>query len=144
MHHICRVARDKKMRHRGFHALMKFFGGCCKRKKISVLVVYISYCSFLFSLPFFVTLTNLPAPCVNHAVVRATRSPFCLMNHVRHGDRRSLALPGHFTHVKVAFCKTGSSAGSMCSVMSSIRSGLPTRMQFSKVRSNLEFVIVVT
>lgn len=49
-----------------------------------------------------------------------------------------------YSHLKVAFCRTGSNAGSMCSVMSSIRRGLPTRIQFSKDRSSLELVIVVT
>lgn len=48
------------------------------------------------------------------------------------------------THLKVAFCSTGSRAGSMCSVISSISSGLPTLMQFSKDLSSFAFVIVVT
>lgn len=48
------------------------------------------------------------------------------------------------SHLKVAFCRTGSNAGSMCSVMSSISSGLPTRMQFSRDLKSLAFVMVVT
>lgn len=47
-------------------------------------------------------------------------------------------------HLKVAFCSTGSRAGSMCSVMSSISNGRPTLMQFSKDLNSFAFVIVVT
>lgn len=47
-------------------------------------------------------------------------------------------------HLNVAFCSTGSSAGSICSVMSSMRRGRPTLMQFSKDLNSFAFVMVVT